>query len=238
MLSKVYSNKKNTCEVTFTLPVEATEAKAVIRVLGDFNDWSFEKAPVMKAKADEYQATLELECGRSYEFRYLINELVWENDWSADAYAPSPYAGVFNSVVTVNGVNGAAKKSTKAPKAEAAPKAAKTPKVVAAPKAEAPTKTKAVAKTVKVEKTVKADDLTLIEGIGPKIAEMLTKNNIVTFQDLAKAKIDTLQTILKNAGSRYAMHDPTTWTKQADLAAKGKMAELKTMQDSLKGGKK
>lgn len=171
MLSKTYSNKKNTCEVTFTLPVEATAAKAVVRVLGEFNNWNAEKAPVMKAKADQYQATIELECGRSYEFRYLINEVIWENDWAADAYATTPYAGVFNSVVIVDGavapkkVTAAKKPATKvakepvatAPKAEKAPSAKVAAPKASAPKATAPKAEKAVAapKAAKAPKTAK-----------------------------------------------------------------------------------
>ncbi len=81
------------------------------------------------------------------------------------------------------------------------------------------------------------DDLTLIEGIGPKIAELLNAAGIVTFGDLAKAKPAAIKTTLEAAGKRYQMHDPATWPKQATLARDGKMAELKKLQAELKGGK-
>jgi len=98
-------------------------------------------------------------------------------------------------------------------------------------KAKQKPKKKSSAKSVK-------DKLRLIEGIGPKIEELLMAKGIDTFQKLSKAKITKLKSILTNAGSRYAFHDPTTWPKQAALAANGKMTELKKWQDELKGGKK
>ncbi|MBK6545349.1 MAG: 30S ribosomal protein S1 [Saprospiraceae bacterium] len=89
----------------------------------------------------------------------------------------------------------------------------------------------------KAAKASKGDDLKIIEGIGPKIAELLIADGIVSFQDLANASQVKLKEILDNAGSRYKMHDPTTWPQQSLLAAEGKMEELKTLQDSLKAGK-
>ena len=125
--------------------------------------------------------------------------------------------------------------------------AAKTTKKVAAEKAEAPAPapakaTKAPKKAVATEKkapkaSVPADDLTLIEGIGPKIAELLIAAGIVSFADLAKAKPAAIKTILEAAGKRYQMHDPATWPKQAALARDGKTAELEALQAKLKGGK-
>ena len=76
-----------------------------------------------------------------------------------------------------------------------------------------------------------------IEGIGPKIAGLLKADGIITFADLAKAPIKQLQAILDNAGSRYRMHNPKTWSAQAELAANGKWDELKAWQGELKGGK-
>ncbi len=81
------------------------------------------------------------------------------------------------------------------------------------------------------------DDLKLIEGIGPKIAEIFADAGIDTWQKLADASVDQLNEILENAGSRYKMHDPTTWPQQAKLAAQGKYDELSELQDNLKGGR-
>lgn len=83
-----------------------------------------------------------------------------------------------------------------------------------------------------------ADDLKKIEGIGPKISELLQNGGIKTFAQLADAKVEKLKEILEAAGSRYKMHDPTTWPQQSALAATGKWDELKVLQDELQGGKK
>ncbi len=138
---------------------------------------------------------------------------------------------------------------TQAKKEPAAVTKAATPKAAPAKKEVAPVvEKKAPAKPVKEvkevkaapaikETPVKADDLKIIEGIGPKIAEILIAAGIATFAELAKTKATKVKEILEAAGSRYKMHDPTSWPKQADLAAKGKMDELKKLQDELNGGK-
>lgn len=81
------------------------------------------------------------------------------------------------------------------------------------------------------------DDYKKIEGIGPKIAELLHKAGLASFSDLASADVDKLKGILAEAGSRYTMHDPGTWPQQSGLAAAGKWDELKVLQDELDGGK-
>jgi predicted flap endonuclease-1-like 5' DNA nuclease len=92
----------------------------------------------------------------------------------------------------------------------------------------------------KAEKAAVAtkDDLKKIEGIGPKIEEILNAGGISSFSDLSKAKADKLKALLDAAGKRYQMHDPSTWAQQAKLAATGKWDELKKLQDELNGGKK
>lgn len=91
------------------------------------------------------------------------------------------------------------------------------------------------------EKPAKAkkggDDLKKIEGIGPKIADLLIEGGITTFAELAAAPVERVQEILDAAGPRYKIHDPSTWGKQAELAAAGKWDELKAWQDELNGGK-
>ena len=82
------------------------------------------------------------------------------------------------------------------------------------------------------------DNLRLIEGIGPKIEGLLNDAGINSFLELKSSKVDFLKAILEDAGSRYRMHDPSTWGEQAGLAAAGKMEELKVLQQKLKGGKR
>ena len=96
------------------------------------------------------------------------------------------------------------------------------------------TKTEAKKETVKKSTASKGDDLTKVEGIGPKTAEVLNKAGIKTFADLAASKVGDLRTLLEENGlNRY---DPKTWSKQARLARDKKWDELKTLQDELKGG--
>jgi len=85
--------------------------------------------------------------------------------------------------------------------------------------------------------SVKQNDLKIVEGIGPKIAGLLQAGGIDTWAKLAGAEVTTIQGILTAAGDRYRLADPTTWPKQAALAAKAQWGELKAYQDSLKGGK-
>lgn len=86
-------------------------------------------------------------------------------------------------------------------------------------------------------KPSKKDDLKVVEGIGPKIEELCHKAGIYTFADLATSSPESIKKILDDAGSRFQMHDPTTWPDQAALARDGKWDELKTWQDELNKGK-
>jgi predicted flap endonuclease-1-like 5' DNA nuclease len=225
-LTKKYSKSKPVCKVTFSLPKEAVNGGKEVRVLGEFNDWKWENGTKMKAQKEAFKATIELEAGKNYQFRYLIDNVNWENDWNAEAYFPTPY-GVENSVVFVDEVSDVPAK----PKAKATPKAKTTTTKTA-------TKTTAKKTTKTAAKKVVKDSLRKIEGIGPKIEGLLNAAGVVTFNDLAKAKLTLLKQVLADAGSRYKMHDPTTWSEQAKLAAKGEWDKLKTLQDELKGGKR
>ena len=96
---------------------------------------------------------------------------------------------------------------------------------------------KPAAKKAPAKKAAKGDDLKLVEGIGPKIAELLVAAGIDTFAKLADTDADKIKAILEEAGSNFASHDPTTWPQQAKLAAEGKFDELKALQDELQGGR-
>ena len=87
------------------------------------------------------------------------------------------------------------------------------------------------------KKAAKGDDLKLIEGIGPKIAETLNAAGIVTFAELAATSAEKVKEILDASEGNFNAADPTTWAEQAQLAADGKMDELKELQDKLKGGR-
>jgi large subunit ribosomal protein L27 len=136
------------------------------------------------------------------------------------------------TIATVAPVKTAKKAAEPAPVAEkpAPKKAAKE----AAPAVEA------AEEAPKAEKAVKApklNDLKIVEGVGPKIEQLLNEGGINTWEELAAAEVDRLKEILDAAGPRYQIHDPSTWPAQAKFAAEGKWEELKEYQDMLIGGR-
>ena len=90
----------------------------------------------------------------------------------------------------------------------------------------------------KAAKAAGADDLQKIEGIGPKVSDLLHAAGITTFAQLAATPVAKLKEILHAAGSRFAMMDPGTWPEQSALAAKGDWAALDKLEDELKGGRR
>ncbi len=82
------------------------------------------------------------------------------------------------------------------------------------------------------------DDLTVVEGIGPKIQMLLNQYGIFTYRHLAEADVLRLREILSNGGPQLSMHDPGTWPSQANLASNDQWDTLKSVQGFLKGGKK
>ena len=83
-----------------------------------------------------------------------------------------------------------------------------------------------------------ANDLTKIEGIGPKIAQVLADAGIATFAALAGTSAGRLREILNAAGSRYRITDPTTWPEQAAHAAAGDWDKFNDLVAKLKAGKR
>jgi predicted flap endonuclease-1-like 5' DNA nuclease len=86
-------------------------------------------------------------------------------------------------------------------------------------------------------KKIRENDLKIVEGIGPKIEALFNDSGIRTWQALSETPTEKLQTILDAAGENYAIHNPSTWSKQALLAYEGKWQELKDWQQGLMGGK-
>lgn len=120
----------------------------------------------------------------------------------------------------------------------AAPKPAAAAKPAAKPKAATPKATvidfaaaKAAGFALK-----NANDLTIIEGIGPKINELFNGNGLKTFAQVAEATVPQMRAILDKGGARFRMANPGTWAQQAALAADNKWAELKKLQDKLSAG--
>jgi small subunit ribosomal protein S6 len=139
------------------------------------------------------------------------------------------------------GLAGAKPKPQPAPKPAPAPEPAPVVEEVVAVAAPAPEPTPAPEPVVEAAPapvaTGEPDDLSKVEGIGPKINELLQGNGITTFQQLADATIESVKEILVAKGGTYKTKDPGTWGQQAQLAADGKWDELKELQDRLDGGR-
>ena len=183
-----------------------------------------------------------------------VKKVAAKKDAAPAAEAPKKATAKKEVVVEAPAVEAPA---AEAPKKAAKKATAKKEAVVEAPAVEAPKKTakKAAAKNeaavepvAVVEETrvaavveaiaVAPDDLTVIEGIGPKIAELLAANGIATFVALGAPPAERLKEILLSGGRRFAIADPTTWPQQAALAGSGDTAGLAALQASLKGGRK
>ena len=92
------SQLASTIDVRFTLPAEVQAG--TVALCGEFNNWSAEETRLERGGDGSWQATVALEPGRSYRYRYLLDGERWENAWHADRYVPNPYGGT-DSVVIV-----------------------------------------------------------------------------------------------------------------------------------------
>jgi predicted flap endonuclease-1-like 5' DNA nuclease len=84
---------------------------------------------------------------------------------------------------------------------------------------------------------VELNDLKLVEGIGPKIAELCNDAGITTWRQLSNTSVDRLREILGAAGERFRVHDPGTWPFQSRLLADGHWHEFKSLIDRLDAGR-
>ncbi len=211
-------------KVTFTLSSEIVGEATSAVLLGEFNNWDYNNGISLKKQKDgSMKATTTLEAGRTYQYRYLLNDGRWVNDHRADKYVHISGFQVENCVIAV-------------PVEEAVQEEVKTETIAKPVKAAKPVKEKKATLKAETNETA-ADDLTKIEGIGKKIAAILAAENILTFKELSKVSVKKLKDILEVAGSKFQMHDPTSWPKQAKLAAAADWTGLEELQQELVGGK-
>ena len=98
-LKKTFSADGKKCKVVFTVKKEAAQGAKSISIAGDFNSWSSTETPLKKAKDGSFSVELDLDAGKEYQFRYLLDGSRWDNDWDADKYIPAPFSSTDNSVV-------------------------------------------------------------------------------------------------------------------------------------------
>jgi predicted flap endonuclease-1-like 5' DNA nuclease len=85
-------------------------------------------------------------------------------------------------------------------------------------------------------RAIELDDLTVVEGIGPKIARLCGGIGVATWRQLADVEVGVLQSMLDAAGPRFRMHKPETWPQQAGLLAEGRWGDFKELIDGLGAG--
>ena len=100
-IRKQFLKSKPVCKVTFKIPEKIGNAAKIAHVVGEFNDWSTSATPMKRLKTGAFSATVDLEKGRSYQFRYLLGQSHWENDPDADDHLPNPFGDSHNSVISL-----------------------------------------------------------------------------------------------------------------------------------------
>ena len=99
MINKEPRKESNLVRVTFELP--STMWAERVNLVGEFNEWDTTATAMTRNRGDaNWKATIELEAGRSYRFRYLVDGKEWLNDWHADDHVENPY-GSYDSVVNL-----------------------------------------------------------------------------------------------------------------------------------------
>jgi len=86
---KNYTKTREKCRVTFKLPAEAQAEKAML--VGEFNEWNPAGCPMKRLKDGSFSVIITLDSGRQYRYKYLLDGQRWENDWTADSYAPNEF---------------------------------------------------------------------------------------------------------------------------------------------------
>ncbi|MEM1122212.1 MAG: 50S ribosomal protein L27 [Bacteroidota bacterium] len=189
---------------------------------------------IVRQRGTRYHAGLNTYLGKDFTVHAKVDGIVsfQKRKHNRTFINVTPLAEVAETVAKVS-----AKQAAPAPVkvAEEATSAVTTETAAPAAVEEVATETTAAAEKT-LPKGVKQDDLTLIEGVGPKIAEHLTNGGFDTWAKVAAASVEDLQAVLDAAGPRYNIHNPGSWPKQAGLAANGQWEELKKLQDELDGG--
>ena len=100
-IKKQYLKSRPVCKATFRIPEEMGNLADTAHIVGEFNNWTFFSNPMQKLKSGAFTATLELEPGREYQFRYLLDKKIWKNETDADKSVTTPYEDCQNSVIIV-----------------------------------------------------------------------------------------------------------------------------------------
>jgi 1,4-alpha-glucan branching enzyme len=99
-LEKKFQKAKPVCKVKFYLSGDQYKSASSILLVGDFNNWQIGETPLKMAKTGVWSVSVDLETGKEYQFRYLIDGTNWENDPEADSFIASGL-GSENSVLAL-----------------------------------------------------------------------------------------------------------------------------------------
>jgi len=99
-LKKQFYVKKPVCKVTFRLNKDIVNSANRVNLAGDFNNWDTNSIPMKKLKTGEYAVSVDLEKGKEYQFKYLVDGNSWVNEKEADKHVPNDFLSE-NSVVTL-----------------------------------------------------------------------------------------------------------------------------------------
>ncbi len=100
-LEKQFLKSRPVCKVRFTIPAEDLHGASAASVVGEFNDWNAEAAPMKPQKDGSLSVVLEIPAGREYRFRYFVDYHRWMNEAQADGYEYCPFAGTDNSLLNI-----------------------------------------------------------------------------------------------------------------------------------------
>lgn len=204
------------------------------RRLGSLKSRGYEEAFKLDFKFPLYNAIKKMMPRNRHQDLRVNNRLIIVEDDNHGITAPITVVSQFPKL-TYTTPNTKPKVAVEVPTIK--PLKAEKPTKVEAPKeivdAVEPKPTKSSKATKKLTEN---DDLKIIEGIGPKIAELLNTAGIMTFAELASTEVSKLDEILTAAGPKFSIHQPTTWSQQAALARDGKFEELETLKKELDGG--
>jgi 1,4-alpha-glucan branching enzyme len=96
LIRKRHSTNTNKVIVTFEIPDSVWAER--INLVGDFNDWDRDNLPFRRTRGGNWKIEVEIDQGREYHFRYLLDDVHWRYDWHADNHASNPQGG-YDSIV-------------------------------------------------------------------------------------------------------------------------------------------
>ncbi len=104
----------------------------------------------------------------------------------------------------------------------------KSPKKKSISRAKSSKKSTAKAEVLNIQlnSKLKKTNYQLIEGIGPKMNQLLIKEGIKSWTDLASYSPGEIRALLDKHGDKYKILDVRTWSRQASYAAKGQWGKL------------